>query len=80
MSVAGPFQRAHGVYRVAGPSQDARPQAASGGSAAAPAASVGVNYRVAGPSQDAIRAPSGAAPRRQPQAWGSIITPVMHLT
>ena len=39
-------------------------------SAAAPAASVGADIRAAGPSQGANRAPLGAAPRRQPQAWG----------
>ena len=45
---------------VAGPSQDAN-RSPSGGSAAAPAASVGGAFRVAGPPQDANSSPLGGS-------------------
>ena len=53
---------------AAGPPQGAN-RAPTGGSAAAPAASVGVQS-AAGPPQGANPPPPGAAQRREPRAWG----------
>jgi pimeloyl-[acyl-carrier protein] methyl ester esterase len=55
---------------VAGPSQDAN-GAPSGGSAAAPAASVGADVGVAGPPQDANGAPSGGSAAAQAASVGA---------